>query len=143
MKTLKKFKEFVNESTNIEDSISQWSKAIEDNSVQSYIDSGANPNFDNSMPLRLSIESENLEMTKVLVENGADLTLRGCISLKWAANFGNLEILLYLIDSVKSKLDDKQRERIKSEVILWLKSGNHGKNINMESAISKIEKIEF
>ena len=148
MKNIKNFKSFINESKLEEIGLTHWPKQsaipwednIKNNTVEKYLDEGADPNFDFGMPLRLAIYYNNIEMVKILIDRGADPTSRRYLPIKVAAVGGYFEILNYLANLIKHKMSPELKERLIKDVEYWILNDCKKNGINKEEEISKFKK---
>lgn len=74
--------------------------------VKYLIDAGMDTNFDDGFPLRHAAKNNRLDVMKLLVDSGAKLQNRRYMVIKWAAEWGRIEILKYLLE----KLDEHVKQ---------------------------------
>lgn len=110
--------------------------------VKYLIDAGMNVNFEDGSPLRKAAKIGNLNVVKLLIESGADISLRRYMVIKWCCEFASIEILEYLLNQLEvkkqippenfvsdwvhwihtsDKTDEKQQKETKKIVLDWYK----------------------
>jgi hypothetical protein len=110
--------------------------------VKYLIDAGMNVNFEDGAPVRKAAKIGNLRVVKLLVESGADISIRRYMVVKWCCEFASIDILKYLLEQLEiqkkipnedyvadwthwidtsDKTDEKQQKETKKIVLDWFK----------------------
>ena len=66
--------------------------------VQFCLDNGLDPNFEDSIGVRLSVKKGLYNILKLLIEKGASMSKRG-LDIAWAYESGNKEVVNFLIET--------------------------------------------
>lgn len=75
-------------------------------------------NVENSLPLRVCVKHERMDLIKLLIDNGADPKFRSMLVLKWACEWGKDKVLNVLLDNCT--LTNRQLE----ELLHWVKTSD-------------------
>lgn len=88
--------------------------------IKYLIEAGLDVNFENGLPLRTAAKNTNYkDATKImdlLVDAGADISLRRYMVLKWASENGSLDILQYILN----KIDELKLNPDEKAILDWL-----------------------
>ena len=67
--------------------------------IKLLIENGADVSAGNNCALMMASENGRLEVVKLLIENGADVSVRNNYALQWASIYGHLEVAKLLIEN--------------------------------------------
>ena len=84
---------------------------------------GVNPNFEKGYPLRAAARAKNLDVVKLLITHGANVTERRYMVVKQCVEYGTTEILKYLLDELNSGdanfKNSDTRQKLLKEWVSW------------------------
>lgn len=93
--------------------------------LKGFVGYGADPFFDNNLPLRIACGNGHLDIVKYLIELGADIHMCCDGAVRLASKQGQLEVVKYLVGKGAQELKDAQALAEKyehPEVVEYLKS---------------------
>jgi|694.fasta_scaffold40646_8 hypothetical protein len=98
--------------------------------VKFCLDNGLNPNFEDSLPVRLCVKKGLLNILKLLLERGATLGTRG-LNIAWAYESRNKDVVKILIDSGHSEGFDRS--------MAWI---GHSPKLNAKEIVEILKEMQ-
>ena len=106
--------------------------------VKYLIDAGMDVNFEQGLPLRTASKNGREDIMRLLFDNGAKISTRRFMVVKWAAEYGRVKILEFLLNQL-----DKQGENLgEKNIVDWLHWTNTSDKISGDERKGVMELLE-